>query len=170
MMVWGTIRRITTGREPVPGFMKNGNRLRKLIFIPLLFAISAAAAVGQETKKYANGGVTFEYLPAWELTEQSAADSQQISLSNKETDSQILVIVLRKQVNSKEPMADLKKQVVDPWLTQLISQYKTGGISVVREASTGEISGQQAEGMKLRFFWMTILAVPRPIGCCSANA
>lgn len=81
-----------------------------------------------------------------------ATDSQQISLSNKESDSQLLLIVLRKQVNSKEPMADLKKQVVDPWVAQLINQYKVAGISVVREAAYAEVGGQQAEGMKLKFF------------------
>lgn len=124
---------------------------RKLIIAACLLAIFIVSAKGQDSKKYSNGGVTFEYGSGWEPTEQVSPDSHQISLSNKAADSQILLIVLRKRVETKEPRADLKKQVVDPWLAKLMNGYKDAGISVVREPANTEVGGQPAEGERLKF-------------------
>ena len=48
-------------------------------------------------------------------------------------------------------MPDLKKQVVDPWLTSLISQYTRVGIKVERSSAATEVGGEQAEGVRLKF-------------------
>lgn len=118
-----------------------------LIHLVLFFDLASA----QEAKTYSNAGVAFEYLSGWEMTEQSVNDAQQISLANKDADSQILIIILRKQSDSKDAMAALKKKVIDPWLTELLDQYTKAGINFSREDSKTEIAGQVAEGSTLKF-------------------
>ncbi len=124
-------------------------RVSKIVIVYFLLAHCTMALFGQEVKKYSNNGVAFEYLPGWELSDQIGSDLQQISLSNKATDSQILITVLRKRAGSKDPMPTLKKQVIDPWLTRLLAQYSQAAIRVEQSPSTTEISGQKAEGTKL---------------------
>ncbi len=49
-------------------------------------------------------------------------------------------------------MAELKKQVVEPWVAKLVGQYKATGINVVQSTATTDLGGQRAEGLRMKFF------------------
>lgn len=123
----------------------------KILIVFLVLVSCSIASLGQEIKRYSKDGVAFDYLASWEVTDQTGPDLQQISISNTQTDSQILITVLRKRAESKDPMPALKKQVIDPWLTKLIGQYTQAGIKVERSPAATEVAGQQANGSKLSF-------------------
>lgn len=126
-------------------------RIYKIVIISLVLASCAIVSLCQEVKKYSKDGVAFDYLPGWKVTDQTEPDLQQISISNTQTDSQILITVLRKRAESKDPMPELKKQVIDPWLTKLLGQYTQAGIKVEQSPASTEIAGQLATGSKLNF-------------------
>lgn len=123
----------------------------KILFGAILLASCTVASIGQEAKKYSKGGVSFEYAAGSEVTDQPSQDSQRIILSNKDSDSQVMIIVLQKRVASGASMADIKKATVDPWLTSLTDQYTKAGIAIERSPDTTEISGESVEGTKLKF-------------------
>jgi len=126
--------------------------INKLSLGAILVTLFTCIANGQESKKYAKDGVAFEYSSDWQLTEKPGKDSNEIALSNAEADSQIRIIVIRKKMDSKEPMADAKKQVIDPWITSLINQYTNiAGIKIDHADIKTEAGGIAADGVKLTF-------------------
>lgn len=134
--------------------MKNTSKLTTAFLSLISIALFTALAAAQETnlKQYANNGVTFSFPGDWEMTEQSQLDMQRISLSNKETDSQILVTIVNQKTDSKEPMVELKKKVIDPWVKQLIEGYAKAQLKFKQEEATAEIGSEKAEGMRLKFY------------------
>jgi hypothetical protein len=112
----------------------------------------AASAQSDKGKQYDKNGISFEYGEGWMvLTDRSSADSQELGLADPETDAQILIIVTKRRVESKDPMTDLRKQSVDPWLNRMVQGYENNGIKVQREAAASEIAGQPVEGARLAF-------------------
>jgi hypothetical protein len=134
--------------------MRKMHVLGRIVSTAIFIAIVSSLAMAQESdlKKYAKNGVAFDFLDGWEATDQAGAGSQQISLANKETDSQILVIVLNQKIKTKDPLPELKKRVVDPWVTQLVHGYIENKIPLEQSPATTEIASQQAEGVRLKFF------------------
>lgn len=121
-------------------------------FLILFISVFISTVFAQETKKYVKGGVAFEYSQGWELTEKADKETSQISLSNAEADSQISIIVIHRPINSKEPMAEAKKRVIDPWITTLIDQYtRIAQVKIDRSEIKTEVAGQPADGVKLAF-------------------
>lgn len=120
--------------------------------IAIVLLVSAVVASSQEVKTYAKSGVTFEYAKEWELTERADKDTTQIGLSNAAADSQIAIIVVTKEINSKEPLTDAKKQVIDPWIASLIERYTTiAQVKIARSEIKTEVGGQPTDGVKLTF-------------------
>src|SRR5262249_4917500 len=75
----------------------------------------------------------------------------QISLYDKGDDAIVQIIVLKKRTESRTGMADLKKQVVDPWVEKLVGQYTTNGVSIRPEPTTDTIGDSKAEGIVFKF-------------------
>jgi hypothetical protein len=122
--------------------------------VVLVVLICTAISYGQDQKgkQYDKNGLSFDYAEGWMvLTDRSSADSQELSIADPETDAQVLIILMKKRVESKDPMADLKKQSVEPWLARMVQGYENNGIKVQREAAASEIAGQSAEGARLAF-------------------
>ena len=111
----------------------------------LLFALHAMVA-GQKLKTFSKEGVTFEYSDGWNAMDESRPDLQQINIASEEFDSQIRIIVLRKRIDSMDAMAELKRTVVDPWLTQLINGYTHYGINVERSPASTEVAVHSPKG------------------------
>lgn len=125
---------------------------RRLFFIALLFVIFPLVACSQDVKKYAKSGLQFEYGKGWELTERTDKDTTLIALANAEADAQISIIVLTKPINSKEPLAEAKKQVVDPWISSLIDRYTTiAQVKIERSEIKIDVGGKPTDGVKLSF-------------------
>lgn len=130
-------------------------RTKQMGLILIILTVAMFASVNAQSasqKQYLKEGISFDYEKGWEITEQAAPDKNQIALSEKATDSQILIVILKKKIDSKDPMPDLKKQVIDPWLSGLLANYKAAGVTVVRSAVSAIVGGQSAEGARLKFF------------------
>ena len=139
------------GRREISG-LKKMSFINKQLFVVILLMLSALAANAQESKKYAKDGVSFEYDADWELTEKVGKDSDEISLSNAGADSQISLAIVRKRVESKDPMPELRKQVIDPWIASMIDQYKKiANIDVQRSDVKTQVAGEPTDGVKLAF-------------------
>jgi hypothetical protein len=134
--------------------MKKIRAFKMLVLTTVFVAFFAGLTTAQETdlKKYAKDGLTFEVPTGWEVEEQPATGLQQIIIANKETDSQILLRVLNQKMESKDPMPELKKKVIDPWVTQLVDGYARNNIPLKQSPAATEVGAEKAEGIKLNFF------------------
>jgi hypothetical protein len=125
---------------------------RGLLVLPtVVFVVFASAARAQEKKQFSSGGTSFSYPAEWSLEDKSSNDVLQLSLLNKGDDALVQVVVIKKKVESKTGMADLKKQVIEPWVGQLVKQYESGGVSITREPATDNIGESEAEGVRFKF-------------------
>ena len=117
----------------------------------MLISIMAIAAAAQEKTIYTKNGLTFEYLKGWKVIEKAGTESDEIALSNAESDSQVTVIVLRKPMESKDP-AEARKRVVDPWLTSLQDLYqRIAMIKIDRVETKTMVAGQTVDSVDLLF-------------------
>jgi hypothetical protein len=134
--------------------MRKPDTLLRILCVISIGMITAVGHFGQNSddKGYADNGISFDYKSDWELVAEPTTDSQKITLSSKNADAQILIIVLRKRSESKDPMTDLNKQTIEPWLASLIAMYTGIGMPVQRTSISSDIAGQAAEGAKLAFF------------------
>lgn len=48
-------------------------------------------------------------------------------------------------------MPEPKKQVIDPWVKQLVDGYTKAGISLTQEPASADVGGAPAEGMRMKF-------------------
>lgn len=127
---------------------------RRIPAIMLMVGIAAAAAggaSGQETKRFSSSGTSFEYPAAWTFEDTSTAEIQQLGFYDKTDDAVVQVTILKKRTDVK--LADLKKQIIDPWVEKLVSQYQTGGVALKREPTTDKIGEFEADGIKFSFVW-----------------
>jgi hypothetical protein len=126
-----------------------GSAIRSASFLIVL--VCGGIGLAQENKQFSSEGTSFKYPTEWVLEDTSSADVQQISLYDKSDDAIVQIIVLKKRTESKTAMADLKKQVIDPWIEKLVNQYTTEGVSIHREPATDKIGEADAEGIKFKF-------------------
>lgn len=129
-------------------------RLYGLIITSLIFVFNLAAFSQEpEIKKYSKEGIAFDYISGWEISEQGDANQRRIMIVNSATDAQIMLTVLSAKAggNDQETLAKLKKQVVDPWLSQLIAGYEQASIKILRSPLTTEAAGQKIDGVRLQF-------------------
>jgi len=136
-----------------------------------LFAVLSSAAHGQtldgNLKRYAQDGLSFDYAAAWELSDQSNPAAQQLVLTEKTLDAQIMIIALRGAITSPKQEEQAKAALIEPSISRLLKQYEIAGINVERSAATANVAGSPAEGARLRFavdgqpgtndiYWLTI--------------
>lgn len=117
----------------------------------LLLSLGVTAAAAQERSTYSKNGISFEYLKGWEVREKPGKDSDEIGLSNVESDSQVAVIALKKPLESDDP-AEARKRVVDPWLQNLQQQYQQlAGVQMARVETTTTVAGQKVDAVDFNF-------------------
>lgn len=122
-----------------------------LITTCLAFFITNVSISAQDTKRFTGRGIGFEYLPAWQLSQKAAKDTDEIALANAELDAQITVIVIRKPLESKD-IADARKRIVDPWLDSLQKLYSSiAGITLARFDVKTEAGSQATDGVQFKF-------------------
>jgi hypothetical protein len=111
--------------------------------------------VNRPTEELANrfekDGLVFDYAKNWELSDQSNAAAQQLVLTEKTLDAQIMIIVLRGTISDSKQEEQAKTAVIEPSITQLLKQYEDAAIKVDRTPAAGNVAGEPAEGVQLRF-------------------
>ncbi len=119
----------------------------------LLIAVATAGFVqGQDKPAYAGNGISFNYPDEWEIKETTSKDTDEIAVSSSKADAQITVIVVKKLIEGKEPLADAKKRVIDPWVLSLAAQYAVQKINLVRFNIKTEVGGLPTDGIQFKFF------------------
>ena len=112
--------------------------------------LAEAQSPASASKRFDKDGLVFDYSPNWELNDQSNTDAQQLVLTEKTLDAQIMIIALRGSLpTGKEEEA--KRAVVDPGINRLLQQYENAGIKVERAPVTAQVAATPAEGTQLRF-------------------
>jgi hypothetical protein len=93
----------------------------------------------------------FDYPPNWELSDQSNPAAQQLVLTEKTLDAQIMIIALRGVITSSKQEEQAKTTLVEPSINRLLKQYEDAAIKVERMPAKTDVSGSPAEGVQLRF-------------------
>ncbi len=120
-------------------------RLQAAISIKVQIADSTA------TKHYDNGGLLFDYDGRWNLDDQSTPDALRLMLNDKATDSQLIIIVLRQKITTKEQMEAVTHSFVEPSIASIEKQYEASGLSIQRTQTQAEIGESKAEGVRFQF-------------------
>jgi hypothetical protein len=121
----------------------------------MLFAVFSSGAHGQtpnsNLKRYAQDGLAFDYAAAWELSDQSNPAAQQLVLTEKTLDAQIMIVALRGALTSPRQEDQAKAALIEPSISRLLKQYEDAAIKVERTTATTDVAGSPAEGVQLRF-------------------
>jgi len=116
-----------------------------------VLTVVAQPAPDEPPKRFEKDGLVFEYEPNWELNDQSNAAAQQLVLSEKTLDAQIMVIALRSPVTNDKQEEQAKAALIEPSITRLLKQYEIAGIKIERVPLKTEVGGISADGAQLRF-------------------
>lgn len=104
-----------------------------------------------DSKHFAKDGMAFDYGAKWELSDQSNSDAQQLVLTEKSLDGQIMILALRAAITNPKQEEQAKAILVEPGVTRLLKQYEDAGIKVTRIPVKSELAGTPAEGAQLQF-------------------
>jgi hypothetical protein len=125
----------------------------ELVALFALLMFLSTLALGQETKEFSSDGMSFRYPKTWVVEDTSTDGLQQLYLWDKANDGTVRVIVSRKKYDSKSALGDVKKQIIEPWVEQLVKQYSEGGVTLKREPLTDKIGEVGADGIKFSLFF-----------------
>ncbi|HEY2976269.1 MAG TPA: hypothetical protein VGJ48_27385 [Pyrinomonadaceae bacterium] len=129
-------------------------RCIQVIFLSCLLVVcsgSQAQSPGNEPRRFEKEGLAFEYGQNWELSDQSNAAAQQLVLTEKTLDAQIMIIALRSAITTDKQAEQAKAALIEPSITRLLKQYYDAAINVERLPAKTEVAGSPAEGVQLRF-------------------
>lgn len=126
----------------------------QVIFISCLLGVCSAVnaqLTGSDLKRFEKDGLIFDYSPNWELSDQSNAGAQQLVLTEKTLDAQIMIIALRGAITSSKQEEQVKAELIEPSITRLLKQYEDAAIKVERTPAKTDVAGSLADGAQLRF-------------------
>ena len=124
------------------------SRILQLKLVGLICCCVLATAQTPDSKNFSKDGVTFDYPASWQLTDDSNADLQQITLNKANTDVQIGIFVHRGRM-TPEKLADAKKALVDPLIAGNVKQFVAMGAKPEQVADSSEIGGVKADGTSI---------------------
>jgi hypothetical protein len=129
-------------------------RLTELLVASCLLVVSlnaTAQSPSNSAKRFEKDGLVFDYTANWELSDQSNAAAQQLVLTEKTLDAQIMIIALRGTITSSKGEEQAKAALIEPSIKRLLKQYEDAAIKVERATATTDVAGASAEGAQLRF-------------------
>ena len=124
------------------------NRILQLKLVGLVFCCVLATAQTPESKNFSKDGVTFDYSNAWQLTDDSTGDAQQLTLTKANSDVQIRVFVHKGRI-TPEKLPDAKKAFIDPYVAATAKQFVDMGAKPEQVPETSEIGGVKADGTSI---------------------
>lgn len=120
--------------------------------IVTVFAFALLMVVGvaaQNNKHFTKDGLSFDYPDGWTVTDESTSDAQQLTMSRPDSDVMIKFFVHRGKVNTPDKVALAKTKIIDPYLSYTEKQFVQMGAKPERAAATTQISGTDAEGVRI---------------------
>ena len=93
--------------------MRHSNQMRALFaLVALALALTdfstQAGATGENTKRFEKEGLNFDFSANWELSDRSNPAAQQLVLTEKALDAQIMIVALRGTISSAKQEEEAK--------------------------------------------------------------
>ena len=101
-----------------------------------------------DTTHFAKDGLSFDYSDGWELSDQSSAQLQYLTLSKTDY-AEILVRSPRAQIDSKEKEDQAKQLIQEGFVQAWAKNFADSGAKAERSSVSTEIAGGPAEGTRL---------------------
>jgi hypothetical protein len=138
---------------------RNGRRaiqlaglLVSLCLVMVFFPFKATAqSPANSAQRFEKDGLVFEYTPNWELSDQSNQAAQQVVLTEKALDAQIMIIAPRGALTRTRQEEEAEVALIEPSINRLLKQYENAAIRVERTTVTKDVAGSPAEGAQLHF-------------------
>jgi len=114
------------------------------------FSVNAEPAP-EGSRRFEKDGLAFDFADKWELSDQSNAAAQQLVLTEKALDAQIMIVVLRRTLSSGKQEEEAKTALIEPGINRVLRQYEATNVKVARSPLEIELAGAPAEGTQLQF-------------------
>lgn len=124
------------------------SRILQLTLVAVLFCSVLATAQTPDAKNFAKDGLSFDYASAWQLTDDSTTDAQQLTLTKTSSDVQMRVFVHKGRI-TPEKLPDAKKAFIDPYIAATAKQFVAMGAKPEQIPDTSEIGGVKADGTSI---------------------
>jgi len=124
------------------------SRIVQLKLVALVFCCLLVTAQRPDSKNFSKDGLSFDYSGAWELTDDSNNDAQQLTLNKANSDVQIRVFVHKGRI-TQEKLPDAKKAFIDPYIASTAKQFVAMGAKPEQVPETSEIGGVKADGTSI---------------------
>ena len=124
------------------------SRILQLKLVALVFCCLLVTAQTPDSKNFSKDGLSFDYSGAWELTDDSNNDAQQLTLNKANSDVQIRVFVHKGRI-TQEKLPDAKKAFIDPYIASTAKQFVAMGAKPEPVPETSEIGGVKADGTSI---------------------
>jgi hypothetical protein len=121
----------------------------KLFTVILFCSLTALAQAPDNLKRFEKDGLVFDYQNNWTLDDKSNSDAQQLTLARPDSDAQIRIFVFRDKVDTSEKIAEVKTELVNPYIEATSNGFVQMGAKPTRTPATIEIAGAQAEGVRI---------------------
>jgi len=124
------------------------SRILQLTLVAVLLFGVLVTAQTPDSKSFAKEGLSFDYLSAWQLTDDSNGDAQQLTLTKANSDVQIRVFVHKGRI-TPEKLPDAKKAFIDPYVAATAKQFVAMGAKPEQVPDSSEIGGVKADGTSI---------------------
>ena len=124
------------------------SRILQLKLVGLVFCCVLATAQTPDSKTFSKDGLSFDYSNAWQLTDDSNNDAQQLTLNKANSDVQIRVFVHKGRI-TQEKLPDAKKAFIDPYVASTVKQFVAMGAKPEQVPEASEIGGVKADGTSI---------------------
>ena len=128
--------------------MINSNVFRIIALIAFVLMFFTSTANGQ-VNQYERDGLSFSYPADWPLSDESDATAQTLNLDRGKDDAKIIIIALRKQMNSSE-LQQAQVIVTEALVSALVQEFANVGSQPQFSSISESIGGVQADGIRLR--------------------
>ncbi len=116
--------------------------------VAILLLAVIALPQDPNVRHFEKDGLSFDYPAGWQLSDQSTGQMQFLELASG--DVVIRVRAPREWLKTPEKEAQAKKLFHDDYVQSFASQFEQQGMTPKRSPATTQISGADAEGVKLR--------------------
>lgn len=124
------------------------SRIFQLKLVGIVFCCVLATAQTPDSKNYSKDGLSFDYSNAWQLTDESNDDAQQLTLNKANSDVQIRVFAHKGRI-TPEKFPDAKKAFIDPYVAGTVKQFVAMGAKPEQVPEASEIGGVKADGTSI---------------------
>jgi hypothetical protein len=122
--------------------------LSALILIALA-ACQMAAVQAPKLKHFSERGLSFDYPEAIQLEDRSSPSNQHLVFQSVGL-AQIMIVARYEQISTDEELATARREVVDSFIATMRKQIHEQDPDAVRSATTVEVAGRQASGVRFR--------------------